>query len=158
MKDLFDDMHTAADSTGTTSNIDEARSFLNNKSYHNFTVGSAVNYSFFNSGVWDALNDGPTYIQGHASTPTGTAGHAWVVDCAAYTKTHYYEQTTYIYHSGLIVEGPVVWLGDVISQKMVRYNWGRQWFSIGWFAEGIFQPENSSYNFNSNVKIISSIK
>jgi len=60
MSDLFYDLKISYDNTGTESNSTKVRAFLNNNGY---TAGAMSTYSF--AGVWTALNDGPTYIEGH---------------------------------------------------------------------------------------------
>lgn len=147
MRDLFNGMVVSYDANGTSSNITKARNFLNNNGY---TAGAAKSYSYTN--VWDALNDGPTYVCGTDATE---GGHAWVVDGVRTTTT---KHTTVYYceYNGKVYEQ--YYDAFTIIDKRVKYNWG--WGSNSenntWVIDNVFSVRN--YNFNQNVSIISYIR
>lgn len=150
--DIFNDMHTKYDATGTTTTISKARDFLSN---NGFNVGSAVSYSF--DKAWDALNYGPTYIRGTRTTATGgTAGHAWVLDGIRTTTT----QLTEIYYcdyNGRIIEHNAG--TTTYTTRMVNYDWGVTVSSDNkWFNSGIFERPSNGYNYNRSVELISYIR
>lgn len=147
IRDAFDNMNTGYDATGTSSNITKARNFLNNNGY---TAGATSSYSF--TGVWNALQWGPTFIRGSTSADEG---HAWVVDGARKIQHYLYEYYHCIYVGKLFEYIDKTLIG---TTNMVRYDWG--WGpnpTINtWFNSNIFQVD--TYNFNVDVSIISSIK
>jgi hypothetical protein len=118
MKNLFDDMVISYDHNGSSSNISKARSFLNNNGY---SAGSESSYSF--NTVWDALNDGPTYVRGSRLDGTNKMGHAWVGDGARRITTYEYVQTMYLI-GDLLVEGPIELVSETLVYR-VRFEWGR---------------------------------
>ena len=128
----------------TPSTIEKARDFLND---HGFTAGAITNYSF--SGVWTALNPGPTFICGW--TGPGTApGHGWVVDGARIVTIEEY-----------MIEDPpcftITFMGSY-DRNYLRFDWG--WGPLGgngWFSAGVFQASSWDPNFNYDVKYINSI-
>ena len=148
IRDLFYDMNTGYDINGTSSNITKARSFLNNNGY---TAGSASSYSF--SGVWNALEFGPTYIRGDNSSGEG---HAWVINGARKITTT--TNTYYYYDTGVNICNQTV--TNVYTSNQVRYDWG--WGNGStqntWYSDNIFKAINSSHNFNISVQIISTVK
>ena len=158
MEILFYDMKTSYGINGTSSNISKARSFLNS---HQFTAGSDDNYSF--SGIYDALQWGPTFMAGSNSSGEG---HAWVVDGARSYTTITIDVYTLDYN-GKILEATVE--TGPITTRGVRYDWGYgNYLNINgqiqnvniWFSDGVFNvnPGLSGFNFNNSVKIISHIK
>lgn len=150
IRDAFYDMATSYDASGTSSNITKARSFLNRNGY---TTGSPANYSYTN--VWNALNDGPTYIRGDMQNGTEKEGHAWVVD-GARTTTRTYTEIYYCNYGGKIYEA----IGSFYTStsKEVRYDWG--WGVPGenvWFNDNVFLMR-PGINFNLNVSMITYIR
>ncbi|GEM_PF-121318 len=150
MRDLFNDMVISFDKSGSSSNTTKARSFLNRNGY---TTGSVVNYSYNN--VWNALNNGPTYIEGDRQADTGKIGHAWVVDGARTTTTRSTE-IYYCNYNGRIIEHN----GNTYTytRKEVRYDWGH---GVGyeniWFNDNIFLMR-SGRDYKYNVALISYIR
>jgi hypothetical protein len=150
IRDAFYDMAISYDASGTGSTMTKARSFLNRNGY---TTGSKASYSYTN--VWNALNDGPTYIEGDRQADTGKVGHAWVVD-GARTTTKTSSEIYYCDYNGRIYE--IVASSYSITYKEVRYDWGHGNPKTNtWFNDNVFLM-NPDRNYNRNVSIISYIR
>ena len=122
------------------------------------TMGNEYTYSY--GCAWDALNYGPTYMEGFCG-----AGHAWVVDGAREVVLLFYDY--YIYQlNGITYEHKIPLYYSSSNYKYVRCDWG--WGHVGapgttlpintWFPDGVFTVQRNSgtiYNFNSSLRIAS---
>ena len=131
------------DETGTQNTITTAINFINDQSRHNFTAGAAITYSF--QLVKNALVYGPTYIEGFIDN-NYNGGHAWVIDGA---KT-VHSKTISMYESCEITKSY-----SFVDYVRCDWGWGNSPNNT-WFKSSVFTV--SSYNFNSNLRIISSIQ
>jgi hypothetical protein len=141
---------------GSSASASEICSFLNNNGY---SAGAVASYAF--DDLTDAIYYGPTVITGKKDL---FIGHSWVAD--AIYKSIYSSYDVYtLEYNGEVLEHYVLY-NTLLSEK-VHYNWGYWGISNGWFASGVFDPDEAlSYDgwygsgepsYDYSVKFISYI-
>ena len=157
--DIFNAITISYGPGGTSSDLPNVQNFLN---ANGFTAGAAI-YSPSFSDFWNALNYGPAYIQGTHLTVTDTIGHAWVIDGARNVRYEEYAVYNYLYGGKVYEYVDYSIMYSMYQEQTVRFDWG--WLqgaanNNGWYSSGVFRPRttNNHLNFNTDIRIISSIK